>query len=49
VVCLQVVLLNQVDLEKLMDIGPQAFGDYLYPEEYEKQHFLSEKHRSEKF
>ena len=50
VVCLQVVLLNQVDLEKLMDIGPQAFGDYLYPEEYDKkQHFLSEKHRSEKF
>ena len=50
VVCLQVVLLNQVDLEKLMDIGPRAFGDYLYPEEYDKkQHFLSEKHRSEKF
>ena len=50
VVCLQVVLLNQVDLEKIMDIGPRAFGDYLYPEEYDKkQHFLSEKHRSEKF
>ncbi len=50
VVCLQAVLLNKADLDKLMDIGPQAFSDYLYPEECDKkQHFLSEKHRSEKF
>lgn len=50
VACLQVVLLNQSELDKLMEIGPRAFGDYLYPEEDDqKQHFLSEKHRSEKF
>lgn len=50
VACLQVVLLNKADLEKLMKIGPQAFSAYLYPEEEgQPSHFLSEKHRSEKF
>lgn len=49
VVCLQTVLLNKNDLDKLMEIGPQAFSDYLYPETDEKQHFLSERHRSGKF
>lgn len=49
-VCLQVVLLNQSDLDMLMEIGPQAFSDYLYPEAADKkQHFLSEQHRTEKF
>ncbi len=49
VVCLQTVLLNKNDLNQLMEIGPQAFSEYLYPENGEKQHFLSERHRSEKF
>lgn len=49
VACLQVVLLNRDDLNKLMEIGPQAFSYYLYPEDGEKAHFLSEKHRSGKF
>lgn len=49
VACLQVVLLNQTDLDKLMEIGPQAFSNYLYPQDDRKQHFLSEQHRSEKF
>ncbi len=49
VACLQVVLLNRDDLNKLMEIGPQAFSYYLYPEDGGKAHFLSEKHRSSKF
>lgn len=49
VICLQVVLLNRTDLDKLMEIGPRAFDYYLYPENDEKPHFLSERHRSEIF
>lgn len=49
VVCLQTVLLNKNDLNKLMKIGPQAFSEYLYPENDEKQRFLSERHRSDHF
>ena len=49
VACLQVVLLNREELEKLMEIGPIAFSDYLYPEDASIAHFISERHRSEKF
>lgn len=49
VACFQVVLLNKDDLAKLMEIGPQAFSEYLYPEDNGKQHFLSERHRSDNF
>ena len=49
VACLQVVLLNKNDLEKLMAIGSHAFSEYLYPENGDKQHFLSEKQRSARF
>ncbi|HBF15694.1 MAG TPA: hypothetical protein DDW30_08495 [Clostridiales bacterium] len=49
VTCLQVVLLNKAELGRLMEIGPQAFSEYLYPEEKGKKHFLSERHRTEKF
>lgn len=49
VACLQTVLLNKNDLNLLMKIGPQAFSEYLYPENDGKQHFLSERHRSERF
>lgn len=47
--CLQVVLLNKEELEKLMEIGPVAFSSYLYPDDDSEPHFLTERHRSEKF
>ncbi|MBE6595377.1 MAG: suppressor of fused domain protein [Ruminococcaceae bacterium] len=47
--CLQVVLLNQAELDRLMEIGPMAFSEYLYPENGGRCHYLSERHRSEKF
>ena len=47
--CLQVVLLNKAELEKLMQIGPQAFSEFLYPEEDGKMHYLSQRVRDEKF
>ncbi len=49
VACLQVVLLNKQDLDKLLEIGPQEFSNFLYPDDESKPHFLSEQHRSEKF
>lgn len=50
VACLQVVLLNRTDLNKLANVGPQEFSEYLYPEvNFKKRHFLSERHRSDKF
>ena len=49
VACLQVVLLNKQELNKLMEIGPQEFSDFLYPEDDSKPHFLSEQHRSDNF
>ncbi len=49
VACLQTVLLNRGELEKLLQIGPQAFSEYLYPENGDRGHFISEKHRSAKF
>ena len=47
-VCLQVILLTRSDMDRLLQIGPQAFSDYLYPEEG-RAHILCERHRSEKF
>lgn len=49
VACLQVVLLNKAELEMLMEKGPEAFSEYLYPENEGTPHFLCEKRRSEKF
>ena len=49
VTCLQVVLLNKAELDKLMEIGPQAFSEYLYPQRDDTPHFLSQRHRTEKF
>lgn len=48
-VCLQVVLLNKEELKKLMEVGPQAFSGYLYPEDGSKPHFISERFRSDRF
>ena len=47
--CLQVVLLNKTELEKLMQIRAQAFSEFLYPEDNGKMHYLSERIRSDKF
>lgn len=49
VACLQSVLLNEQELKKLMEIGPQEFSNFLYPEDEGRPHFLSEQHRSDKF
>ena len=49
VACLQVVLLNKKELDNLMEIGPMSFSDYLYPDDSSDVHFLTERHRSEKF
>ncbi len=49
VACLQVVLLTKDDLSRLTKIGRQAFSEYLYPQRGGKCHFISERHRSEKF
>ena len=47
--CLQTILLNRDDLKLLRKIGPYAFSEYLYPNDGGKRHFLSERHRSDKF
>ena len=47
-VCLQVILLTREEIQKLMDIGPEEFSYYLYPDEG-KAHFLSQRHRTASF
>ena len=47
-VCLQVVLLTRSEIDKLLEIGPEEFSYYLYPEEGDF-HFISERSRSDKF
>lgn len=49
VVCLQAVLINRAEIEKLLKIGPEAFSYYLYPADESKPHFLCERRRTEKF
>ena len=49
VACLQVVLLNNEELKKLLEIGPMKFSEFLYPEDDSRPHFLSERHRSSLF
>ena len=48
VICLQVVLLNREETNKLLQIGPQRFSEFLYPDVGDP-HFLCERSRSEKF
>ena len=47
-ICLQVVLLNREETNKLLQIGPEQFSYFLYPEEG-KSHFICELSRSDKF
>ena len=49
VTCLQAVLLTREEIDRLMEIGPEAFSEYLYPEEEGPMHYLSERYRSDKF
>lgn len=49
-ICLQVVLLTRAEIDRLLEIGPEAFSGYLYPEDLDAPyHFLCERSRSEKF
>lgn len=48
-VCLQVVLLTRAETDKLLQIGPEQFSYFLYPEDDSPRHFICELHRSEKF
>ena len=47
-VCLQVVLLNREETNKLLQIGSDQFSEFLYPEEG-TPHFLCERSRSSRF
>ena len=47
--CLQAVLLTRAEIERLLEMGPEAFSEYLYPEDGGEMHYLSERYRSEKF
>ena len=46
---LQPVLLNRSELDQLVQVGAQAFSEYLYPEDESRPHFLSELKRSKIF
>ena len=48
VICLQVILLNRAETNMLLEIGPEQFSHYLYPDEG-PCHFLCERSRSDKF
>lgn len=47
-ICLQVILLNREETKKLLEIGPEQFSYFLYPEEGDC-HFLCERSRSNRF
>lgn len=47
-ICLQVVLLNRAETNRLLQIGPQQFSSFLYPDAGDA-HFLCERSRSDKF
>lgn len=49
-VCLQAVLLTRSEVDRVLEIGPEAFSEYLYPEdETAPRHYLAERYRTEKF
>lgn len=47
-ICLQAILLNRAETDKLLKIGPEQFSYFLYPEKGNR-HFLCERSRSDKF
>lgn len=48
IICLQVVLLTRSETERLLEVGPEKFSEFLYPEEG-NAHYLCEKNRTEHF
>lgn len=48
-ICLQVVLLNREETNKLLQIGSEQFSYFLYPDKIGRPHFICERSRSEKF
>ena len=49
-ICLLAILLNKTETEKLLEIGPQQFSEYLYPDsDDEEMHFLSQRKRNDRF
>ncbi len=49
VICLQIVLLTREETDRLLQIGPEEFSYYLYPEDDSPCHFLCELRRTDKF
>lgn len=50
VTCLLVVPLTRPEIDHLLEIGPEAFSEWLFPDdETAPRHFLSELHRTERF
>lgn len=47
-VCLQVVLLNRAETDRLVEIGPEQFSNFLYPDDGDR-HFICERKRRDKF
>lgn len=47
-VCLQVVLLNRAETDRLVEIGPELFSNFLYPDDGDR-HFICERKRRDKF
>lgn len=47
-VCLMVVLINRQEMDKLLEIGPQQFSEYLFPRDGDP-HFLSQRRRTDSF
>jgi len=47
--CLQVILLNRQETDKLLQMGPEQFSYFLYPEDEGDAHFLCERKRSDRF
>lgn len=48
-ICLQVTLLTRSEIDTLLETGPMAFSQYLYPEEGGPRHFLSQRRRDGRF
>ncbi len=48
-ICLQAILLNRAETDRLLEIGPERFDLWLYPEDDTRRHFLSELKRTIRF
>lgn len=48
-IILQPIFLTRDETNTLLKIGPQAYSDYLYPENNDRKHFICERYRTELF